>query len=88
MNAMSDLVGNRYIDVTKSITVGVPGGPYSGLSNSTFNRKIWTGLSEAHRAAALKASARMAAESVMAGFEFDQAAYEAARKKGIPITQA
>lgn len=88
MNAMADLTGNRYIDVTKNITVGVPGAVFSGLVSSAFNKKAWMELSETQRAAVIKATPRMVAEIAVVYHDFDVAAYDAARKKGIPIAQA
>lgn len=82
MNAVGDLVGLRYIDIVSDITLGAPGGVFSGLGAANFNRDTWAGFTDEQRAAIIEASARLAAESVIGYEEDNEEGVEAANKAG------
>lgn len=87
-NGSSELLGYRFIDVTKSITLGVPGGVYSGMAPAIFRRGAWQELTKDQRSAVLKAAAQLAADTVIAWRESENEGMDAARAKGLEIVEA
>lgn len=78
----------KLFEVVKSITVGVPGGLFSGGAPVTFNKNRWQKLDEADRAAFLKAGAYMTA---LIAFGYQKQAdnvIEMAKDQGITINEA
>jgi TRAP-type C4-dicarboxylate transport system substrate-binding protein len=88
MNSVADLLGNRYIDVTTSLTLGAPGGVFAGLGAANVNISVWRGFTDEQRAVALRAAAQMAADGVVNFHEDDLIALEAARAGGLEILDA
>jgi|TARA_R110002126_G_scaffold86592_1_gene209019 TRAP-type C4-dicarboxylate transport system substrate-binding protein len=82
-NDVGQLLGLRFIDVTSSVTLGVPGGVYGGTLAANFNRDVWQGLTEAQRLTALKAAARFSADSVLMYHQSAEEARATAEGKGI-----
>ena len=82
MNAVGDLVGLRYIDIVSDVTLGAPGGVFSGLGAANFNRDTWAGFTDEQRAVIIEASARLAAESVIGYEEDNEEGFEAAKTTG------
>lgn len=89
MNAASEMIGQRYLDVTTSITLAMPGGSFSGIGHNNFNLSSWQGLTVEQRRAALDLSANLAADFVTAYVNQDQEALEKAKEKdGFEIVEA
>ncbi len=88
MISAPELINLQLIDVTKAITVGVPGGVFAGSGAATMNRDTWQSLSEDQRAFMLKAAARNVA--VITTYYNDAAteALEKSRAQGIEIIEA
>lgn len=88
MNAVGDLLGNRYIDVTRALTLGAPGGVFAGIGAANVNRGVWQSFSDEQRAVALRAAAQLAADGVVSFHEDDMESLAAAREQGIEIIEA
>lgn len=58
---LPDLTNFNFIEVTRDITLGVPGGIFGGIATH-INADAWKGLSPEHREAVLYGSAAIAAE--------------------------
>lgn len=87
MSPLGDLIGGRYIDVTKNITLGAPGGVFMGLGAANVNRDVWQGLSAEQRAGMLKAAMTLSADAVFAYLEDDAEGMAAAKEKGVEISE-
>lgn len=88
MNSVGDLLGNRYIDVTKAVTMGAPGGVFAGVGAANVNRNSWQSLGEEQRAAVLKASAQLSADTAIRFHEDDANGLAAAKEQGLEIIVA
>lgn len=88
MSSLADLLGARFIDVAKTVTVGVPGGVFSGIGVANINQDRWRELSEDQRAAILKAASKLAAVTVLSSHTNDTRSLEAAKEQGIQVTEA
>ncbi len=88
MSPIGDLIGNRYVDVVSNLTVGAPGGIFSGLGAANFNRDTWQSFSEDDRRFLLKTAAKLASDMVVSYRKDEIAGYEAAEKKGVVINRA
>lgn len=82
-NDIGQLLGLRFIDVTSSVTLGVPGGVYGGTLAANFNRDVWQGLTDDQRLAALKAGARFTADSILMYHQSAEDARKVAEEKGM-----
>lgn len=87
-NDLSQLIGLRFVDVGKDVTVGVPGGIYGGSTIANWNRDAWKGLTVQQRSAVLKVSARFSAESVKNFFDATEKSVEQAKKQGARLHEA
>jgi TRAP-type transport system periplasmic protein len=87
-NDLSQLIGQRLVDVGKFVTVGVPGGVYGGSSTANWNRNAWKALTPAQRAAILKIGARFSADSVVAFNDATQKSIDTAKTRGAQIFEA
>ncbi|GHF67150.1 C4-dicarboxylate TRAP transporter substrate-binding protein [Seohaeicola zhoushanensis] len=87
MSPLGDLIGGRYIDVTKNINLGAPGGVFMGLGAANVNRDVWQGLSAEQRAGMLKAAMTLSADAVFAYLEDDAEGMAAAKEKGVEIAE-
>ena len=87
MISAPELINLQLIDVTKHITLGVPGGVFAGSGAATMNRDSWQGLSEAQRGFMLKAAARNVATITTYYNNAAVEALEQSRKKGIEIIE-
>lgn len=65
MAAISELSNNSLADVTKYVTMQVPGGVFSGAATANFNVDAWRGLKEADRLVILQGMARMQADMTL-----------------------
>lgn len=90
MNSAAELIGLRYIDLTSSMTLGVPGGPFSGIGAQDFNADVWAGLTPEQRKVILGLSARLAADIAVAYYNEAQTALVKAKeiKPDFEIIQA
>ena len=88
MNSVGDLLGNRYIDVTKAVTLGAPGGVFAGVGAANVNRDSWESLTEEQRGAVIKAAAQLAADTAIRFHEDDTKALAAAKEQGLEIIEA
>lgn len=86
--APTELIGVSLIDVTKAVTLGFPGGIFSGSGLPNFNREVWAGFTPEQRAAVFKAAGDLVAGSVVGYHRLNEEALEAARAKGIEILEA
>lgn len=86
-NDVGQLLGLRFIDVTSSVTLGVPGGVYGGTLAANFNRDVWQDLSDAQRDLALRAAARFTADSVLMYHQSAEEARATAEGEGIEFLQ-
>lgn len=85
MISAPELLNLQLIDVTKYITLGVPGGVFAGSGAANINRDTWASLSDDQRAFLLKAAARNVADI---SIRYNNAAIEAldaSKEKGIEI---
>lgn len=87
-NDIGQMLGSRYIDVAKAVTLGVPGGVYGGTASASFNRDVWQSLTTEQRIAILHASARLTADNTLAFYAAIGDARKATEEKGIPIIEA
>lgn len=87
-NDLSQLVGQRFIDIAKFAIVGVPGGVYGGSAIAQWNRDVWKSMNKDQRAAVLKISARFAADSVVMFNDATSKSIETAKSKGVAIIEA
>lgn len=81
-NDLSQLIGLRFVDVGKDVTTGVPGGIYGGSTIANWNKDTWKGLTVQQRTAVLKASARLAADSVILYHDATEKAIVQAKARG------
>lgn len=87
-NGTSELLGYRFIDVTSSITLGVPGSVYAGTAPAIFRRNTWQEMDTEQRAIVLEASADLAADVVVAWHQSEREGLAAAKEKGIEVVEA
>jgi TRAP-type C4-dicarboxylate transport system substrate-binding protein len=87
-NDLSQLIGQRLVDVGKKVTLGVPGGVYGGSAIANWNRDVWKGLTVQQRTAVLKASARFSADTVKLFFDATAKSVEQAKKQGADVREA
>jgi TRAP-type C4-dicarboxylate transport system substrate-binding protein len=87
-NDLSQLIGQRLVDVGKKVTVGVPGGVYGGSAIADWNRNTWKSLTPQQRAAVFKASARFSADTVKAFFDATDKSVADAKKRGADVRDA
>lgn len=86
-NDVGQLLGLRFIDVTSSVTLGVPGGVYGGTLAANFNRDVWKELTEEQRLLALRAAARFTADSVLMYHQSAEEARASAEAEGIEFLE-
>lgn len=84
-NDIGQLLGLRFIDVTSSVTTGVPGGVYGGTLAANWNRDVWQSLTEDQRRAALHAAATFTADSILMYQASADEARVAAEAQGMAI---
>jgi TRAP-type transport system periplasmic protein len=87
-NDLSQLVGQRLVDVAKQVTVGVPGGVYGGSTTANWNQDVWKSLTAEQRASILKITARYVADTVVAFNDATLTSIEQAKKEGAVIVNA
>lgn len=85
MISAPELLNLQLIDVTKYITLGVPGGVFAGSGAANINRETWAGLSADNRAFLLKAAARNVANISIRYNNAANTALDASREKGIEV---
>lgn len=88
MQPVASILDFRYIEVTNSVLTGFPGGVFSGVGLTNFNRDKWQGLTTEQRAAALKAGAMAAAAGYFNNVAMDETSAAAAREGGMNIFEA
>ncbi|MEP3330831.1 C4-dicarboxylate TRAP transporter substrate-binding protein [Sedimentitalea sp.] len=88
MAAAAELTNYSLFDVTKNITLNIPGGNFAGVGTNNFNIDVWRGFTDEERAVLLKASARSAAELTSRYYAAAVRDIEAAREMGIEILNA
>lgn len=88
MAAAAELTNYSLFDVTKAITLNIPGGNFAGVGTNNFNIDVWQGFTDEERGVLLKASARSAAELTSRYFAAATKDIELAREKGIEILEA
>lgn len=84
----ADLLDLQLMDVTKYVTLGVPGGLFVGVGAANINIDAWRDLSEDERIAMLKAAAYNSAELSYNYYVRPMEALETAREEGIEIIEA
>ena len=87
MASATELTNYSLFDVTKSVTVGIPGGNFAGVATNNFNSDVWKSLTDDERKAALMASARSAADLTWRYYMDSQRDLEAAPGKGIQVIE-
>jgi TRAP-type C4-dicarboxylate transport system substrate-binding protein len=87
-NDLSQLIGQRLVDVAKQVTVGVPGGVYGGSTTANWNKNVWQGLSVEDRTAILRITARYVADTVVAFHDATDVSIEQAIAEGAVINEA
>lgn len=87
LSAISDLSNNSFGEVAKYVTMGVPGGAFSGVATSNFNEEVWSGLSEADRTVILKGAARMQAQMTLDYYALVQKDTAGAGDMGVELMQ-
>lgn len=87
MAAATELTNYSLFDVTKAVTVRIPGGIFAGVATNNFNVDVWKGLSVDERRVVLQASARSAAELTSRYFRDSLAALDAAPGKGVDVLE-
>lgn len=86
INAVSDLLGSRLVEVSNTLVVGVPGATFSGLATNNFNADVWKGLTTEQRRGILDRSARLAAEIIFVYYHQDKENMIVAEKAGHKIS--
>lgn len=61
--AVNDLIGYQMAAVVKNVTLGVPGGVFSGAEPLNINREVWQSLTDDQRRVLLEGAARGMAEA-------------------------
>lgn len=61
--AVNDLTGYQMAAVVKNVTLGVPGGVFSGVDPLNINREVWQGLTDDQRRVLFEGAARGMAEA-------------------------
>ncbi|UOM35025.1 C4-dicarboxylate TRAP transporter substrate-binding protein [Acuticoccus sp. I52.16.1] len=87
MISAPELINLQLIDVTKAITVGVPGGVFAGSGAASMNKDTWTSLSDEQRAFMLKAAAHAVATITLKYNDAANEALDASREKGIEVIE-
>lgn len=87
-NDLSQLKGQRFLDIADSVTLGVPGGVYGGTASANWNRDTWQGLTTEQRAGILKVTARYTADQVVAFHDATQISIDAAKAAGVEFHEA
>lgn len=87
MASATELTNYSLFDVTKSVTLGIPGGNFAGVATNNFNVDVWQGLEDSEREAALRASARSAADLTWRYFMDSERDLKAAATKGISVLE-
>lgn len=87
-NDLSQLIGQRLVDVAKQVTVGVPGGVYGGSTTANWNKDVWQGLTLEQRTAILKITARYVADTVVAFHDATATSIAQAETEGAVLNEA
>ena len=87
MASATELTNYSLFDVTKSVTLGIPGGNFAGVATNNFNIDVWRGLDDDERKAALMASARSAADLTWRYYMDSERDLAAAPEKGITVLE-
>lgn len=87
MAAATELSNYSLYDVTKAVTLSIPGGVFAGVATNNINIDIWQGFSDEEREVILKASARSAAELTYRYHSDSQKDLVAAPEKGIEVLE-
>lgn len=87
MISAPELINFQLIDVTKHITLGVPGGVFAGSGAANMNLDAWRGLTDAQRAFMLKAAAFNVAAVTLNYNDAAVDALEQSKQKGIEIIE-
>ncbi|WP_370302776.1 C4-dicarboxylate TRAP transporter substrate-binding protein [Pseudooceanicola sp.] len=85
MAAVSELTNNSLADVTKYVTLGVPGGVFAGAATANFGIPSWQGLTDEQRAVILEAMSLMQADMTLGYHNLSVADMEAAPGKGVEL---
>lgn len=88
MAAAPELTNYSLFDVTKAVTLTIPGGNFAGVGTNNFNIDIWKGFTDEEREVILRASSRSAAELTSRYYAAAVRDIEAARSKGIQVMDA
>ncbi|WP_333827993.1 C4-dicarboxylate TRAP transporter substrate-binding protein [Pararhodobacter sp.] len=88
MISAPELTNLQLIDVTRHITVGVPGGVFAGSGAANMNRDTWAEMDVENRAFLLRAAADNVAEITIRYNNAAQEALSAAEARGIAISEA
>ncbi|MCB1398187.1 MAG: C4-dicarboxylate TRAP transporter substrate-binding protein, partial [Rhodobacteraceae bacterium] len=87
MISAPELTNLQLIDVTKAITVNVPGGVFAGSGAANMNKDSWAGLSEGQRGFLLRAAADNVAEITIRYNNSAKTALEKSKAEGIAISE-
>ena len=85
MASATELTNYSLYDVTKFITVGIPGGNFAGVATNNVNASVWKDLTDKEREVFLQASARSAAELTWRYYSDSNRDLEASPAKGIEV---
>ena len=88
MQPVASVLDFKYIEVANSVLTGFPGGVFSGVGLTNFNRDSWQKLSAEQRVAALNAGSIAAAAGYFNNVAMDANAAAAAREAGMNIFEA
>ncbi|MDD9746425.1 MULTISPECIES: C4-dicarboxylate TRAP transporter substrate-binding protein [Marinovum] len=87
MASATELTNYSLFDVTKSVTLGIPGGNFAGVATNNFNVDVWKELTDDERKAALMGSARSAADLTWRYYMDSERDLTAAPEKGITVLE-
>lgn len=85
MISTPELTNLQLMDVTKDITLRVPGGVFAGSGTSNFNREAWARLTPEQRKVVFEAAARLIADISTDYYLLAQTNVAAAKEKGINV---
>lgn len=80
-----EILSNRMEEVINSVTLGIPGGSYSGITSANYNIDTWRGLSAAHRATLIETAAFLSAEMSWRYLNARTVGIEDAHARGITV---
>ena len=88
MMSAGDLTNYRIIEVTKAVTLGVPGNVYGGTVIGNINRDVWQGLTDEKREILLRGTSWLGAHMTWSYLAQQERDLKTAREQGIEVSEA